>query len=558
MPVYLTSETSLQLPSPIEVCGIDIFDYFEAAEKMHGNLAPGLVIGGFMVSLARRIMGEEKICDVVVETASCLPDAVQLLTPCSIGNGWMKIKDVGKYALTMYDKFGGSGVRVSIDCKKLDDYPHLKEWFLKLKPKKNQDKARIIKDMVDAGESVLSYERVKVKPEKKKSKGAIGICPGCGEAYPVKHGLACIPCQKGNSYYRGINENSANNRREPELKKVLLSEAVGLPLAHDVTRVEPDKFKGPEFSRGYVVKAGDLCRLQQMGKSHLYVMDKIGDGYLHEDDAIKEMAAYIAGNGIKYDERPREGKIDFYASYDGLFTVNVEQLFRFNLIPEVMCATRHRYTLVKKDQKVAGARAVPLVVNLEKIKEAIEIASELRGLFSVRKLRKACAGILITGNEIFQGLIQDRFEPIITRKLNELGSDVAMAKIAPDDSDFIAEVASDMIRNGCDLIVITAGLSVDPDDVTREGISKAGATDIIYGSAVLPGAMAMVARIGEVPVVGVPACGLYFERTIFDLILPRILAGLTITRYDLAEMGHGGFCLSCKKCRFPRCPFGKI
>ena len=261
MTAYLSSQTSLQSPPPVKLCGIDITDYFEAAKKMHGNLAPGLVIGGFMVNLARRIMGEGKICDVIVETAACLPDAVQLLTPCSTGNGWMKIKDVGKYALTMYDKFEGSGVRVTIDCEKLGDYPDMKEWFLKLKPKKEQSKARIIEDMVRAGESVLTYELVRVKPEKKKSKGAIGICAECGEAYPLKHGHVCIQCQKGQSYYRKVTDGTLPEHEDPGLRKVPLSEAVGLPLAHDVTRIEPGKFKGPEFSRGHEVRAGELCRL---------------------------------------------------------------------------------------------------------------------------------------------------------------------------------------------------------------------------------------------------------------------------------------------------------
>ncbi len=195
MGTHSLSETVINIPQSVSVCGISIEDYFRAAEKMHGNLAPGLVIGGFMVDLARSKMGEQTMCDVIVETSACLPDAVQLLTPCSTGNGWMKIKNLGKYALTMYDKFQGHGVRVWLDCSKLDPYPDFKEWFLKLKPKKEQSKVRILDDMLQAGPSVLSYRHVFVPPVPKRSKGAIEICSKCGEAYPAKDGPVCLQCQ---------------------------------------------------------------------------------------------------------------------------------------------------------------------------------------------------------------------------------------------------------------------------------------------------------------------------------------------------------------------------
>ena len=551
-------ESEISIPDSVELCGMSLRNYFEAAEKMHGNLAPGLVIGGFMVNLARKMMGKDKICDVIVETGACLPDAVQLLTPCSIGNGWMKIRDVGKYALTMYDKFDGTGVRVTIDCRKLEKYPDFKEWFLKLKPKKEQSKSRIIEDMIRAGESVLSYRYVHVVPENKKSKGTIGICPECGDAYPLKHGLVCIPCQSGGSYYREGEKGAKEEEADVEFLKVPVEEAIGKPLAHDITKIVPGEFKGPEFEKGYVVKAGDLCRLQQLGKGHIYVLEDTDNGFLHEDDAAIELAKNIAGPGVEYDSKPREGKIDFYAARDGLLVVNRRALLEFNLIPEVMCATRHRFTVVNKGEKLAGARAIPLVVKREVIDRAVEVASEAGGLISVVKIRQASAGIIITGNEVFQGLIEDKFEPIIKGKLKVLGSHVKMSEIVPDDSERIADAIDRMIHGGCDLIVTTAGLSVDPDDVTREGVKKAGGRDIVYGSAVLPGAMAMVARIGSVPVVGVPACGLYFKTTIFDLLIPRVLAGFEISRYDLAEMGHGGFCLNCKECKYPKCAFGKV
>lgn len=556
---HLSEEKILQIPQSVRLCGVSIEQYFKDAEKMHGNLAPGLVIGGFMVNLARDIMGAETICDVVVETAACLPDAVQLLTPCSTGNGWMRINNVGKYALTMYDKFKGDGVRVWLDCNKLDPYPNLKEWFLKLKPKKEQNKTGIIDDMLKAGCSALSFQMVHVCIKPKKSKGAISVCPVCGEAYPAKDGPLCIPCSGKKKYYKTEGDAATPHiMQDVPLKRIPVEEAIGKPLAHDITRVVPGEFKGPQYSRGYVVEPGDVCRLQQLGKNQLYVIDHSDKSRIHEDDAIVMMAQHIAGPGITYKENPKEGKINFKAERDGLFFVDKEALTRFNMIPEVMCATRHRYTPVKSGTMVAGSRAIPLMAHREQIEEAIEIASAAGGLISVMPLKKAKTGLLITGNEIFKGLIKDRFEPILTEKLENFGSRVIASKIVPDDPGFISSAIQEMLSGGADLVITTAGLSVDPDDVTRKGVMKAGATDMVYGSAVLPGAMAMAARIGNVPILGIPACGLYFKHTIFDLLLPRVLAGFSISAYDLAEMGHGGLCLSCSECRFPACSFGKV
>jgi formylmethanofuran dehydrogenase subunit E len=112
-----------------------------------------------------------------------------------------------------------------------------------------------------------------------------------------------------------------------------------------------------------------------------------------------------------------------------------------------------------------------------------------------------------------------------------------------------------------DLLVTTGGMSVDPGDVTRPALVKAGLTDMLYGMPVLPGTMAMVGRIetqgGDMQVMGVPACALFFKNTVFDLILPRLLAGRRITRAELARLGEGGFCLGCSVCTFPKCSFGK-
>ena len=130
-------------------------------------------------------------------------------------------------------------------------------------------------------------------------------------------------------------------------------------------------------------------------------------------------------------------------------------------------------------------------------------------------------------------------------------------RFAPDNIETIAAEIKACLDAGADLIVTSGGMSVDPDDVTRQGIAKAGAKEIVYGTPVLPGAMFLVGYIGEVPVLGLPACGMFHKITVFDLILPRVLCGEKITRQDVAQLGHGGLCRQCKSCTYPICGFGK-
>jgi molybdopterin biosynthesis enzyme len=166
-------------------------------------------------------------------------------------------------------------------------------------------------------------------------------------------------------------------------------------------------------------------------------------------------------------------------------------------------------------------------------------------------------GLVITGNEVYHGLIEDRFAPILTEKVEALGSEVKAIDFSPDDAEEVSRVIRSHMEKGCNLILLSGGMSVDPDDVTRYGICLAGATELHYGAAALPGAMFLVAYLGEVPLLGVPACGLYHRITALDLVLPRILAGERIGKEDLAFLGHGGLCRDCPECSYPHCPFGK-
>jgi formylmethanofuran dehydrogenase subunit E len=544
---------------PITIGAYSFDEYVRRVKSFHGNLAPGLVLGGFMVDLALRRIPGGVLFDALCETPVCLPDAVQLLTPCTVGNGWLKVINLGRYALSLYNKDSGDGVRVFLDPRKLKTWPEVEKWLFKLKPKAEQDKELLLAQMAKAGAELCGVQTVKIQLRflKKQSRGHISICPLCSEPYPERDGAICRACQGEAPYGAADAEEAAFTAEATFLKPVAAEQAVGRKVLHDLTLIVPGESKGPAFRRGQLIDVGDLCRLQQMGRRRLYIEDEnIPQGdWVHENEAALAFARAMAGKGISFDEEPREGKVNLRAERDGLFVVETERLERFNMLPGVMCASRKGYTVVTSGKNLAGTRAIPLYLPRAEFLKALAVLGE-GALFRVLPMRRARVGILITGTEIFQGLIKDQFAPIIEAKVRKHGCGVVRTLIVPDDRAAIRGGVGELLDAGADLLVTTAGLSVDPDDVTRQGLLDAGATDLLYGAPILPGAMTLLARIGAVRVMGVPACALYFKATSFDLLLPRVLAGLEITRRDLARLGHGAFCLDCKRCTFPKCPFG--
>ncbi len=340
------------------------------------------------------------------------------------------------------------------------------------------------------------------------------------------------------------------------LKKIKLKNAIGSQLAHDITEIRPGEFKGAAFRLGHTVCEEDICRLQKLGKNHLYLIDLEQDE-IHENQAVAMLAEALAGEGITWENNPREGKIGLKAKGDGLLIIDAAALAAFNMVEEVMCATLHSHTMVKKGELVAATRAIPLVMKRAAIERAAAIAAQSHGVVAVRPLRSARTGLVITGNEVYHGLIEDRFESVLRKKINDLGSKVTGVTFVPDDESLICAAINGHLNNGCDLLLLSGGMSVDPDDVTRKGIRQAGASVMHYGSAVLPGAMFLTAYIDDVPLLGVPACGLHHRITVLDLILPRVLAGERIGNKELAFLGHGGLCKDCPDCSYPHCPFGK-
>ncbi len=343
--------------------------------------------------------------------------------------------------------------------------------------------------------------------------------------------------------------------------KIPVQESIGTVLAHDITEIRPGEFKGRAFKKGHIIREEDVCRLRRLGKENLFVLN-IAKDEMHEDDAAYELANALMGQGVSIQGEPREGKIQIIATKDGLLKVNKEALLEFNMLGDVMCATLHNNILVQKGQSVGGTRAIPLIVKKDVVQAAVSIGEKAGKIIHVREIRKPKAGIVITGNEVYYGRVKDAFAPIITSKIHAVGGEIVGIYYTPDDESFIQARLKELINAGADLLIITGGMSVDPDDVTRFTVRNLGATDIVYGSAVLPGAMFLVAYLdtygqSSIPILGIPACGMYAKTTIFDLILPRVLTGERIGRKELAELGHGGLCMNCEICKFPSCPFGK-
>lgn len=341
------------------------------------------------------------------------------------------------------------------------------------------------------------------------------------------------------------------------MKLVNTEDAVGHVLCHDLTQIIKDVKKDAVFRKGHVVTKEDIPVLLSMGKEHLYIWEN-QEGMLHENDAARELCQLCQGQNMTVSE-VKEGKIDLFAACDGLLKANVEKQRKINELGEIIIASRHGNFPVKAGDKLAGTRVVPLVIQKDKLVKAREIAGG-EPLFHILPIKPKRAGIITTGSEVLKGLVKDEFTPVLEEKLKEYGTQVVSHVLAGDDGEKITQHILSMIENqGADLILCTGGMSVDPDDRTPLAIKNTSAQVVSYGAPVLPGAMFMLAYYREkVPIVGLPGCVMYARRTIFDLILPRLLADDLVTRAELASLGQGGLCLSCDNCTFPNCGFGKV
>jgi molybdopterin biosynthesis enzyme len=339
------------------------------------------------------------------------------------------------------------------------------------------------------------------------------------------------------------------------MKTVPVQEALGMVLCHDLTRIIPGEFKGPAFLKGHVIESDDIRHLLDMGKENIYVLE-MHDGLIHENAAAMRIASAAAGPGITLTD-PREGKVDLVAEWAGLLKVNVDALYELNAIEDVVFATIHSNQVVSKGRILAGTRIIPLTIEELPIRRIELLCAENPPLIEVCRLNSLRAGIITSGSEVYYGRIKDQFGPVVRKKFEELGCPVIGQTFVSDRVDDIVDAIWDLLRKGAQVVAITGGMSVDPDDVTPAGIRAAGGEVVTYGAPVLPGAMFMLAYIRGVPVLGLPGCVMYHKTSIFDLVLPRILAGERLTREDFIRLSHGGLCVHCDECRYPNCGFGK-
>ena len=342
------------------------------------------------------------------------------------------------------------------------------------------------------------------------------------------------------------------------MKQIRTEDAIGHVLCHVITQIIKDEKKGVLFKKGHVVREEDIPALLSVGKEHLFVWEK-QEGMLHENEGAEILYDICAGEHMHGTEI-KEGKIELVADCDGLLKIRRDALLKVNSLGEMMIASRHGDFPVKKGDKIAGTRIIPLIIEQEKMDRARQAAGP-EPIFSILPFRKKKVGIITTGSEIQKGLIQDTFTPVLREKLAEYPTEVLGQTIPGDYRKKITADILEFADQGADLILLSGGMSVDPDDRTPGAIRDAGVRIVTYGAPVLPGAMLLMSYLErggkQIPVIGLPGCVMYSKKTVFDLVLPRVMADDEIYPEEIAAYGEGGLCLNCKVCSFPNCGFGK-
>ncbi len=339
------------------------------------------------------------------------------------------------------------------------------------------------------------------------------------------------------------------------MKLIKTEDAVGQILCHDMTQIIKGVKKDAVFRKGHIIKEEDIPVLLSIGKENIYIWEN-DENMLHENDAAEILFNICRGENI-HGTDIKEGKIELIADADGILNIDRKKLIQINSVGEMMIASRHGDFPVKKGDKIAGTRIIPLVIEKEKMFKVQEIAKD-GPIFNIRPYIIKKVGVITTGNEVLKNRIKDTFTPVIEEKLSEYDVKITEHILCGDDNKRITDTIKSMINNGTELVICTGGMSVDPDDRTPLAIRNTGADIVTYGAPVLPGAMFMLAYYNNsIPVMGLPGCVMYAGRTIFDIVLPRILSGEKLKTKDFAAMGEGGLCLNCNVCTYPECGFGK-
>lgn len=338
------------------------------------------------------------------------------------------------------------------------------------------------------------------------------------------------------------------------MKLIKTENAVGCVLCHDITQIIKGVTKDARFRKGHVITKEDIPVLLSIGKDNIYIYEN-DENMMHENDAAKVLVS-MCKNEYMSESDVKEGKIELKAEADGLLKVDKKKLFTVNSFGQMMIATRHGNTMVKKGDKLAGTRIIPLVIEKEKMERVKKEVGE-GSILKLMPFKHKKAALLTTGNEVYYHRIKDTFSETVMQKLDEFDVQIIDHVILPDDNELFTKTILEELEKGADIVICTGGMSVDPDDKTPLAIKNTGADVVSYGSPVLPGAMFMIAYMGEKVIMGLPGCVMYARRTIFDLALPRVMADDKITADELSSLGEGGLCLGCEVCTFPNCGFGK-
>lgn len=338
------------------------------------------------------------------------------------------------------------------------------------------------------------------------------------------------------------------------IKKIKVEEGIGQPLLHDITGILDTGFKGVMFKRNHIIKEEDIETLKSIGKDHIYV-GELEEGQVHEEDAIMELIPEILGENIDY-TMPSEGKTTLTSKTHGLFVINREGLKELNSVGSYTLATIPSFTEVSKGDRLVGARIIPLYTTREEVEVAKNMGKENFPIFEVREFKKLKIGTIITGDEVYYGRIEDRFEPVLTQKFQRYNPEILGFTKCPDDLEKIKEALDEFLEQGADLVIFTGGMSVDPDDLTPTAIRESGAEIITQGIPMQPGNMLTVGKLDNTYLMGVPGASIHSPVTSFEVFFPRILAGVELKKADFVELGEGGLCIGCKVCRYPMCYFG--
>ncbi len=338
--------------------------------------------------------------------------------------------------------------------------------------------------------------------------------------------------------------------------EIKTQDSVGHIICHDITRIIPGGVKEAAFKKGHVVREEDIPELQKLGKFNLYVWEN-NDDMMHENEAATFIYDLVAGENMHPTE-VNEGKINIIADKRGLLTIDNERLLRLNSIGQISLATRHDYSPVQPGDLLAGTRIVPLIIEKEKMDSAKEAIGD-KSIFTLTPYSRKKVAIIVTGSEVYKGLIEDGFSPVVIEKVEtEYNAEVISVVNVPDDDESATAEIMKAIDMGADMVMLTGGMSVDPDDKTPLAIKNTGADIVTYGTPVLPGTMFMLAYYDGKPIMGLPGCVMHSKRTVLDLVLPRLMADMKVSKDDIDAMGKGGQCLSCPVCNFPICGFGAV